>query len=69
MCYVHLPPYWEGLLHNIASITCVKFQYVKQYNSLYADKEFKQQFFQCHFILYKYTLVAHVLEFIMLHIN
>jgi hypothetical protein len=28
---------------------------------LYADKEVKQQFSPCHFILYKYTLVAHVL--------
>jgi hypothetical protein len=39
----------------------VKFQYVKQYNSLYADKEVKQQF--SHVVSFRRNtpLVAHVL--------
>jgi hypothetical protein len=45
MSYLHLLPYCEGLLHNIAPVVHVKFQYVKLYNGLYADKELKQQFF------------------------
>lgn len=61
MCCLYLPRYCEGLLHNIAPIMRVKFQYVKQYNSLYADKEVKQQF--SHVVSFRRNtpLVAHVL--------
>lgn len=61
MCYLYLPQYCEGLLHNIAPIMHVKFQYVKHCNRLYTDKEVKQQF--SHVVSFRRNtpLVAHVL--------
>jgi hypothetical protein len=59
MCYLHLPPYCEGLLHNIAPILCVKFQYVKRCSSLRLNKSFSRVISFRRIV----PLIAHVLAY------